>query len=186
MDNFSANVRFLLWENSIERRLWPEKVAAWADCDIRRAEEILRGDAPRRGETTRIAKITGIPMHDLVNKDLLAGSDVDVLRENLRHLANGMERGRKRTFASEIGVHPTTISAWLSGKQRPERTNLVEVCRYYHLPTGTDLEKDPLFLSVLPVAETQRKRWLRERIDELDPAALQGLFPALAKLLGTR
>ena len=187
MDNTSVNLRFLLWKQNQDRRTWPDLVAEWVACDILRAEELLRGDRLRKDEVARLAKSVGISGHDLAGNNLLSkAKNVDILRENLRCLVGGLERGEKRVFALAVGVHATTVSAWLSGKQRAERTNVGAVCRYFRLPAGTDLEKDLLFLSPLPAAEISRKRWLKEKIDGLDAAALQELFPALAKLLGLR
>lgn len=187
MANVSVNLRYLLWKKNPDRRGWLAQLAMWADCDERRAEELLRGDRPRKEEVARVARSAGVSAHDLTAKDLLAKDKVvDVLQENLSCLINGLQRGEKRAFAAALEVHPTTVSAWLSAKQRPERVNITAVCRYFRLPTGSDIETEPLFLSPFPVAESQRKRWLKEQIDGLDTAALQEIFPALAKLLGTR
>ena len=187
MDNTSVNLRYLLWKQNQDCRAWPDLVAGWVACDIPRAEELLRGDRLRKDEIARLAKSVGISGHDLVGNNLLSkAKNVDILRENLRCLIGGLERGEKRKFAGAVGVHPTTISAWLSGKQRAERTNVATVCRYFRLPTGSDLEKELFFLSPLPAAEVSRKRWLKEKIDALDAAALQEIFPVLAKLLGLR
>lgn len=187
MGNVSINLRYLLWKKSPDRRGWPAQLAMWADCDERRADELLRGDRPRKEEIARVAKSAGISANDLTAKDLLAKEGVvDILRENLVCLIDGLQRGQKRAFAATLKVHPTTVSAWLSAKQRAERTNVAAVCRYFRLPSGTDLEKDLLFLSPYPVAESQRKKWLKEKIDGLDTSALQEIWPAMAKLLGTR
>lgn len=187
MENTSVNLRFLLWKMNQDRRAWPELVGKCVECDAPRTEELLRGDRLRKDEVLRLAKHAGVSARDLTAKDLLArAKGVDVLRENLRCLIGGLERGEKHAFAAAVGVHATTVSAWLSGKQRAERTNLASVTRYFRLPAGTDLEREPLFLSTLPVAEVARKRWLKERIDALDAAGLQEMFPALAKLLGLR
>jgi hypothetical protein len=53
------------------------------------------------------------------------------------------------------------------------------------LSAGTDLEKEPLFLSPLPVSLRERKRWLHEQIDRIDTETLNDLFPALKRLLST-
>jgi len=39
------------------------------------------------------------------------------------------------------------------------------------------------YLAPSPISEIERKRWLRERIQELDVDALNRLFPALEKFL---
>lgn len=187
MDNTSTNLRFLLWKRNPDRRTWPDLAAEWVECDTPRAEELVRGDRLRKDEISRLAKYAGVSARDLVRENLLSNAkDVDILRENLLCLVDGLERGEKRTFAAAVGVHQTTVPAWLSGKQRAERTNVYAVVKYFRLPAGTDLETEPLFLSPLPASEVSRKRWLKEKIDELDAARLQDLFPALAKLLGLR
>ncbi|MCL4498789.1 MAG: helix-turn-helix domain-containing protein [Chloroflexi bacterium] len=187
MSNVSVNLRYLLWKKNPDRREWLGQLTVWADCDVRRAEELLRGDRPRKEEIARIAKGAGVSVTDLTTKDLLlTKGDVDILRENLRTLINGLRRGEKGAFAASLGIHATTVSAWLSGKQRPEKSNVAAVSRYFKLPSGTDLEEEALFLLPVPVAATQRKRWLKDRIEELEAADLQDIFPALAKLLGMR
>lgn len=183
MDNMAANLRVLLWKKGVDRRKWLEQVAAWIGGDTRRAVDILRGAKVRRDEQDRLAKGLGISAKDLAGKNLLKEHDIDVLLENLRHLINGLERGKKKAFAAAIGVHQTTVSGWLSGKSRPENRNLIAVCRYFGLSAGTDLEDEPLFLSPLPLGESQRKRWLHERIDGMDAAALQDIFSLLARML---
>ncbi len=186
MDNVEANLRVLLWKKGFDRRKWQEQVAAWIGGDVQRAGDILRGSKVRRDEQDRLAKSLGVSPKDLSGGNLLKAHGIDVLLENLRHLINGLARGKKKTFAAAIGVHQTTVSGWLSGKARPENRNLTAVCRYFGLPTGTDLETEPLFLSPLPLGESQRKRWLHERIDGMDAAALQDIFSLLARMLAQR
>ena len=186
MDNMAANLRVLLWKKGFDRRKWLEQVAAWIGGDFRRAGDILRGAKVRRDEQDRLAKGLGVSARDLAGKNYLKVHDVNVLLENLRHLINGLERGKKKSFAAAISVHQTTVSGWLSGKSRPENRNLIAVCRYFGLPAGTDLEAEPLFLSPLPLGESQRKRWLHERIDGMDAAALQDIFSLLARMLAER
>ncbi len=93
-----------------------------------------------------------------------------------------VDNARKRV----IFQSRSTVSGWLSGKARPETKNLTALCRYFGLPAGTDLEAEPLFLSPLPLGESQRKRWLHERIDQMDAAALQDIFSLLASMLAER
>lgn len=130
-----------------------------------------------------MAKRSGVRLKVLRSNNILVRDNVDVLSENVRFMINGLERRQKRAFALDIGVHPTTISKWLAGKIRPENPSQTAICRYFGFKTGVDLKVDPLFLSYSPVTITQRKRWLHDRVDEMTPATLADLYPALEKML---
>ena len=49
-----------------------------------------------------------------------------------------------------------------------------------------DLENEPIFLSTMPIGETETKEWLKERIDALDNEKLRELSPTLIMLLKRR
>ncbi|HEY3489810.1 MAG TPA: hypothetical protein VGK27_06790 [Candidatus Deferrimicrobiaceae bacterium] len=186
MGNASKNIRFLFWKQQIDRRDWTAHLAVLAKCERGRAENLLRGEEPGAKELALIAASLRISATELKGIDLLAASQVDILFENLRVLINGLGSGKKSVFANSLGLHPTTISGWLSGKARPEKPNLGAICKYFRLPSGTNLEEEPLFLSILPVSEKSRKRWLRERIEILDASELQELFPVIERILRER
>ncbi len=181
MNDAATNVRYLLWKRGLDRRKWREQVASWIGGDGRRAGDLLRGAKPRRDELDHLAKALGVSARDLAGRNLLGDDEVDVLLENLRALIHGLERGKKRSLAAAVDVHQTTVSGWLAGKSRPTPNNVVALSGYFGLPAGTDLATEPLFLSPLPVGESQRKRWLHERVDAMDAAALEHVFSLLAR-----
>jgi len=175
------NVRYLLWSRPVERGRWEGTVANWAGCELERARALLRGEQARPGELAALSAASGVAEPELAYGRLVEGRDI--LLENLRHVFQDAEHGAKSQLALRIGVHPATISAWLSGRQRPRGSQLERLARELGLLDGAELETKPLFLSLDPVASQQRRAWLRERINELDDRTLAELFPALKRLL---
>lgn len=175
------NVRYLLWSRPVERGRWEGTVANWAGCGVERARALLRGEMPNPEEVAAISAASGVAEQELAYGRLVEKKDI--LLENLRHLLGGVEHGAKARIALQIGVHPSTISAWLSGRQRPRGSQLERLARAMGLLDGEDLETRPLFLSLDPVAAEQRRVWMREQIDRLDDRTLAELFPALKRLL---
>jgi transcriptional regulator with XRE-family HTH domain len=181
MDTVTENVRYLLWKERISPAEWVSRLAQWAKCDVQRAEEILQGSALRPGEQTAIANATHCSEEELQLARLVEG--VDILRENFNFLVTGLEHGKAKKFAKYIQVKPVTISRWANKSQKPQKRVFPAVCRYFELPEGTDLEKDALFLLPYPDNDSRRRTWLRQHIEQLSPATLGTLFPALQRLL---
>jgi len=175
------NVRYLLWSRPVERSRWEGTVANWAGCGVERARALLRGELPKPEELAALSSASGVAEPDLAYGRLVEGRDI--LLENLRHVFEEQEHGAKARMALQLGVHPGTLSAWLSGRQRPRGAQLERLTRLLGLLDGTELETRPLFLSLDPVAAQQRRAWLKERLDELDDRTLAELFPALKRLL---
>jgi hypothetical protein len=63
---------------------------------------------------------------------------------------------------------------------------LRRLAQFCGLAPGVKLEEEPLFLSLEPTSDAERRAWLRMRIDRLDAATLALLFPALERLLEAR
>ena len=183
MDNLAINIAYMLWNKKVARGDWVRVVASWAGTDERRAEQLLRGASATNEEKERLRKSTGAGPQVLRKESLVERNKVEVFVENLQYLIHGVRKGGKQALATRLGVHATTVSAWLAGKQKPEKKHQVALVRYFGLPPGTDLSSDAVFLGLSPIAEIERKRWLRDRIQELDVDALNKLFPALEKLL---
>lgn len=185
VENHAAeNLRFLLWRHGVPRNRWVEQTRSWAGCDLRRAATLLGKGDLHEAEAKAIADATHVSAEEIRFARLVADGGTDILRENLRYLVRNLERGRKKALASELGVHATTISRWCSGKQHPEKATLLALSRHFGL--RSDLETDPVFLSLSPVSIAARKTWLHDRIDGLDAETLAALFPALERLLGDR
>ena len=103
----------------------------------------------------------------------------DILEENLTYLFESLEHGDQKQLAKRVGADRNTVSRWVTGKQHPRRSYYAGLCHYFGLGSNTDLTTDAVFLSLDPIGIRGRKDWLQARIDEMDPAELQDLFPAL-------
>ena len=94
-----------------------------------------------------------------------------------------LPHGEKKRFAEKIGVDATTISRWRKGAQKPTGKKITAILDYFNLPESTDLSREPLFLTNMPIGEAETKQWLHEKIDDLDGETLMSLLPALIRLL---
>ena len=184
MESLTLNIRYLLWREGVRRDEWAAKLADLLGCDIRRAQEILSGGVDLQPkEVAAMAKAYKVGANDVRTLSFLSKEKVDVLTANIRHLIDGLAHGQRRQFASHLGVDVTTVSRWSTAAQRPTKTKLGRIRDYFGLPIGTDLECDPIFLSLDPVTGSEMKSWLHERIEGLDADTLRNLFPALQRLL---
>jgi transcriptional regulator with XRE-family HTH domain len=113
----------------------------------------------------------------------LVSDSCNVLVENLKFLFDTLGRGGKKSVAEELGVAQTTVSRWLNGSYEPQAYNLRQMIIYFGLRPDTDLRETPVFLSVEPVALTERRNWLHSRLNALSSADLRDLYPALRRLL---
>jgi transcriptional regulator with XRE-family HTH domain len=176
----SENLRYLLWRAGVDRQNWPAQLAEWADCDQQRAKALLKEAELLPDEQEQIAERMNVTEEDLQFKRLVEG--LDILWENLRYFFESLEHGEGKKLAADTGTDQVTVSRWRTEGQRPRKYNQVALCHFFGLPSDTDLEHDPVFLSMSPISDRRRRDWLRERIDLLDAAELQDLFPALERL----
>jgi len=184
VDNLALNIRFLLWREGVRRDEWGGKLAKLLGSDIHRAQEVLGGRVDLQPkEIALIAKAYKLGGNKLRTQSLVSEEKVDVLSANIRHLIDGLAHGQRRQFAAELGVDVTTVSRWSTASQRPTKTKLKRICNYFGLPVATNLEGDPIFLSLDPVTGSEVRSWLHEQIDGLDADTLRNLFPALQRLL---
>jgi transcriptional regulator with XRE-family HTH domain len=180
----AENLRYLLWREKVQRDRWAVELAARAGIAVSRAKDLLNQRKPSPDEQRRIADAFVTDESELVHARLAEHVEGGVLNGNLNYLADQLVRGEKRKLANAIGIHPTTLSDWLSGKREPQQSNLEGFARYFGISANVDLRTTPIFLSMLPVGDLERKAWLRERILEIDATTLAELFPALQRLLG--
>ncbi len=191
MQRLAPNLRYLLWNEGVDRETWVDRLADRTGYEYCRAEELLLGSTPRAEEIERIAAVFGVSQEDVAEVDMVSRSGVNVLLQNLRrlidstHLVVDKGGGAKKRLADDLGVHPTTVSKWYSGEQSPTRENLGALRRYFGL-SGVELRIDPIFLSPVPTGKAEQKAWLLEQVDRIDAAKLEELYPALRRLLGGR
>ena len=184
MESLTLNIRFLLWRDGVKRDEWSAKLANLLGSDIPRAQEILSGGVDLQPtEVALIAKAYKVTVNKLRTQSLVSEEKVDVLTANIRHLIDGLAHGQRRQFAAQLGVDVTTVSRWSTAAQRPTKTKLGRIRDYFGLPVATNLEGDPIFLSLDPVTGTEMRSWLHEQIEGLDADTLRNLFPALQRLL---
>ena len=186
MADFGRNIRYLLWTEGLERRYWGRKLAEWLDCPIQRAEDLLESYGESLSWTGKEKKVltsaTGLAPKDL-SGDLLEKRGVNILAENIRHLIDTLPHGQKQEFAAKLGVDVTTVSRWIGSAQKPTKKKLEEICRFFGLPAGTNLETEAVFLWTDPISESQLKGWISERIEQMDARTLREIFPALKRML---
>jgi transcriptional regulator with XRE-family HTH domain len=184
MADVAENLRYLLWSHRIPREQWAQVLAAWGELAPARAKELLKAAQPTAAELRSIGRATDRRDEELQFGQLLESDRVDVLRENLRYLFSGLERGQKMKLAEALGVHQTTLSRWPSGRQSLRESKLKTLARFFGLDPEIDLRSEPIFLSSVPVGDRERRTLLHERIEGLDAETLRQLFPAFLRLLG--
>ena len=182
-DKFSVNLRYLLWRSGSGRDYWISEVVGWLGCPSARARSLLTNVIPSQREVDILSDRLGVTSEELRFTGLVDDLGDDLFLENLRHLVDGVEHGEKSMIAKELGIHATSLSRWLGGTHHPDKRYRTLLASYFGLSSESELANTPLFLSLLPVSESDRKRWLRSAIDDLDHRDLNDLFPALFKLL---
>jgi transcriptional regulator with XRE-family HTH domain len=185
-ERVSRNLRYHLWRTTPDQTRWPGEVSRrlrkpWP---TERVEALLEGRKLTDREIVDLVRSfeTEIDEETLQLGDLVLDSKTDVLRENLRYLIGTAEHGEKQKIAEALGVVATTISRWLNGTNRPPAGQQETIARHFGLPPSTNLEADCLFLAYGPLSLQSRRRWLRERVDELTLDEMRDLFPALQRL----
>ena len=185
MKYLSQNLKFLLLEKGIKRSNWIEKLAVSLQCDQRRSQAILeeQTDNLSQNEIEALVRFSGMDFEKLALENLLETKKADVFSLNLSFLLERLPHGKKKHLAQNLGVDQTTISRWGNGTQQPTKKKIKALADYFNLPKTIDLEKEPIFLSTMPIGEAETKEWLKERIDALDRETLRELVPALIMLL---
>lgn len=180
----SENLRYLLWKANVSREQWESKLANTLHCDRQHALELLHGGETLTSEELNLAAgIWDYEDDDLLFTPLVQIEEINVLHENIRYFLDSLEHGKKGELADKIGVHATTISKWRSAEQVPSSRHLDALKWNFGIPPGKDLKKDPLFLSLSPIGDSERRQWLLKQIEGLERNTLIELFPALERLL---
>jgi transcriptional regulator with XRE-family HTH domain len=185
----SNNLRFALWRQGIPRTQWITWVAARCELGSTLVRAVIDGRTPDdqvgEAECSQLARAIGMPSEaETLRFADLVSSDCDVLRENLAYLMNALGHGGKKALAATLSVDPTTISRWLNGTSQPNEATLRQLAAYFGVSAGTDLRSYPVFLSLEPVALTERRQWLISSLENLSPDEFRDLYPALRRMLG--
>ena len=184
MNVLVENLKYLLWKKGIGKEDWVPVLAASLGCDHERAKSLLEdsqlGTSLELEEA--IAQFGEMDLTALRTRRLWTDDQVDTMSANLAFLLDSLPHGEKKNFAEKIGVDATTISRWGSGKQRPTKKKIHTILNYFNLPESANLNTELFFLSTAPLGEVETKRWLKEKVDNMDPVSLRQLFPSLKKL----
>lgn len=179
----AENLRYLLWNKEIEREEWVTTLAAWLQCSHSRATELLLSN--RRldpEEIENLIKAIYFVERDFESMRLIEEDTMDIPLMNLRYLLDSLKRGERKTLAKSLGVHEVTISRWYAGSQVPTPRHYQALGEFFGLDRNLDIRTEPIFLSLEPVTVADRKKWLQERIEQLDTTFLRELFPVLKRL----
>lgn len=189
----SQNLRYLLWKKEIPRSRWINQLSEWLSCEICRVKAILQGAPLTEAECEELRQSSDLDpdfadddlMSSIHYRDWLKEKQVSIIHENIRFLVQQWkESGQKRTnLASKVEVNDSTVSRWLEEKRKPQGKQKEKLHQVFGLPSGINLENDPLFLSLEPVGTLEQRNWLHEHIDSIDNKTLRDFFPALKKLL---
>lgn len=183
MESYLSNLLYLLWENEKNRSEWPGNLRKILGGDIEDMERILQGKVRLSEEQmNRIAEYFSIEKTDLQLGCFL--EKTNILKENLSFLLDECED--KRTAREKLNVHTTTVSKWLGGVQVPSFTHVKRIKSVFGIQDETDLKSEPLFLSMEPVSDLGKKKWIKKNIDALTTQELRELYPALRRLLEER
>jgi transcriptional regulator with XRE-family HTH domain len=183
------NLRLVLWRRGVPREQWVAWIVARSELGHDLARAIVEGrvldDQVGVTECSQLARAIGMTSEaETLRFADMVGAECDVLRENLGYLMNALGHGGKKALAAKFGVDPTTISRWLNGTSQPNEATLRQLATYFGIPAGTDLRNDPVFLSLDPVALSERRQWLISRLESLSADELRDLYPALRRMLG--
>ena len=185
MGILSNNLKYVLQEKGVERSEWTQFLSSLLVCSNDRAQSFLDGELAglNQDELRALAHFSGADPKDFISKDLIKVDKVDVFSRNLSFLIDRLPHGKKKHMSESLGVDQTTISRWRNGTQRPTKKKILSILEYFNLPRTTDLRNDPLFYSTIPIGEDETKKWLKDKIDNLDREKLKELTPALMMLL---
>jgi transcriptional regulator with XRE-family HTH domain len=182
----SVNVRYKLWRMGEAREQWAAWLQARTQLGLRFLRDLLSGrivDGQLSPYTGELSRAFDIDEETLLFADLVRDGGVNVLQTNLQFLFETLEHGGKKVLAESLELDPTTISRWLKGSYAPHGPTLQQLVSYFGLPAATDLRSEPVFLSIEPIAISQRRAWLHRRVEALAPDELRELYPALKRLL---
>ena len=188
-----------MWQDSQNKEYWPKILAAKLNDVAIGNQKYLQYQGRFSNELCEgillaeyiddeflqiISEAFSIDELELGYTNLCSSSEVNVLALNLKCLFSELGPGGKSSLANLLDVHNTTISKWLAGKQRPEKVKLKNISDYFGLNSVMNLTDVPIFLSMMPITEHEKKAWIINRIENIQRDSLNRLFPAFQKLLG--
>ncbi len=179
----AENLRYLLWNKNVKREEWVTTLTTWLQCDCSRATELLRSNRQLASEEIEnLIKAIYFVERDFESMRFIEEDKMDIPLMNLRYLLDSLKRGERKILAKNLEVHEVTISRWYAGSQIPSPRHYQALCEFFDLDHNLDIQTEPIFLSLEPVTVVERKKWLQERIEQLDSTFFHELFPVLKRL----
>lgn len=180
----SENLRYLLWNEEVRREEWFSTLTIWLQCDRARAKELLCNNRRLKAvELEHLLKAVHFVERDFEAIRFIEEDQMDIPLLNLRYLLDSLQRGERKKLAKGLDVHEVTISRWYAGSQIPSPRHYQALADFFGLDRSLDIRTEPIFLAYEPLTVTDRKKWLQERIEQLDSAFFSELFPVLKRLL---
>jgi transcriptional regulator with XRE-family HTH domain len=151
----SINVRFILWTRKVARQRWETWLASQSGIPEDVCKKLVRGTAPdadlSNSHLRALADSLGLDVETLRHSNLLRDRR-HVTAENLRFLFRSLGHGGKKSIAATLRIAPTTVSRWLNGTYEPQPASLRQLVSEFGLPADTNLQEDPIFLSIEPIS----------------------------------
>jgi transcriptional regulator with XRE-family HTH domain len=178
----ALNIRYFLWKKKgVPANGWSRELSNLLSCERTRAEELLWSGRLSHQELMLLAEDAGVTEESFLNSPFIE-ERIDILSVNLVYLFESLEHGGQKRFAESIGISPVNITRWKSGETKINAKHLMQIKEFFGLASAVDLQTDPIFLSLTPYGDQNRRRWLNERMKEIDEDSLRRLFPAFERL----
>lgn len=184
LNPLALNLRWLMRREEPDASKWISRLAARSrtHLSLSRAGGLLMGSQPTSGEVEALASIFGLEIDDLIVAPLY-NRERTILQENLAYLAESVRHGKQKEVAKMIGVSAETFSRWAGGTVKPRKRNLRTLLKLHEIDPDTDLETEPLFLSLEPVSAFAKRDWISGRVQDLPSDEIAAIYPALRKIL---
>ncbi len=179
------NLRYLCWKIEKDRSKWPAMVGKWIGENGGPVDAVAVLSGHRSLSQSEIGSVVrGLNLDELefVYGNLPIADGISFVAKNLERLTSSASGQTKIELGREIGVSPVTISRWIGGTQVPDLKARRMIALIFGLRDESDLGTVPIFLSFLPVTYGEQVAWINASMQEMTPAELRELFPALYRI----
>jgi transcriptional regulator with XRE-family HTH domain len=179
------NLRYLCWKVEKDRSKWPATLVKWmgGKGGTGVAVAVLSGHRPlSQSEIGSVVSALGLDEHEFVYGNLPVADGISFVAKNLERLTSSSSGQTKAELGRQIGVSPVTISRWIGGTQEPDLKARRMIALIFGLRDESELGTVPIFLSFLPVTYGEQVAWINASMQEMVPAELRELFPALYRI----
>ena len=180
-----VNLRYLCWKVEKDRSKWPAMLIKWVGemADVGAAVAVLSGHRPlSQSEIGSVIGALGLDEHEFVYGNLPIAEGINFVAKNLERLTSSASGQTKAELGRLIGVSPVTISRWIGGTQVPDLKARKMIALVFGMRDESELGTVPIFLSFLPVTYGEQIAWINVSMQEMLPAELRDLFPALYRI----